>query len=409
MGALLSALLAPLVSCVEEPAGTMDSGLADSAAPDVAPLPDAGPPPIELSTRAPELHDMCALPFFKLPFDGMTEFMGSFSFWGTRAAWSQRVQGNLSSIHVMELDTCLERELVQRELSSVDLWKNHLVWRDSTFSSEGAPYHGGDIVLADLSSYRARWITFGPANDHYPQVNTTHVVFNRDTTRQEVSPMELWLEDLSSGDRTLIEEANVMAVSTDLGASRLAYTGYHAGGWGKDVYYYDLSTGETVYLEETKEDFQHQAEVRGDYLIWMESAWYAEPPYRLIAHRLSSQDMLVVAEDEWTEPSAGLHRGILAYNSTVRSGRAGFRDSDIVVHDLASGVSRVLTRDTGSLRSIRLHLPYLILGHILYPDLASPPFDLYVADLEALGVIDESGHVVAGDPVLDQPPLPESR
>lgn len=200
-----------------------------------------------------------------------------------------------------------------------------------------------------------------------------------------------------------------MAVSTDLGASKLAYTGYHAGGWGKDVYYYDLSTGETVYLEETAAGFQYSADVRGDYLIWDESDWAHDFPFKMMAHQLSASETKLISDEEWTEPSGRVHRGILAYNSTVRTVRAGYRDSDIVVRDLQTGVSRILTRDTGSLRSIRLHLPYMILAHILYPGLASPPFDLYVANLEALGVIDESGHVVAGEPVLDQPPLPESR
>jgi hypothetical protein len=76
--------------------------------------------------------------------------------------------------------------------------------------------------------------------------------------------------------------------------------------------------------------------------------------------------------------------------------------SDIELYGIASGTSRRLTSAESNLRVRAIDVPYHLFIHRLFLG-HSFQNDFYVANLEALGVIDATGTLIPGDPVIDPP------
>ena len=61
-----------------------------------------------------------------------------------------------------------------------------------------------------------------------------------------------------------------------------------------------------------------------------------------------------------------------------------------------------MTTRESTLRVHDIHFPYALMGFWI----ATYYIDYYVANLLTLGLVDESGQVIPGDPVLEPPDLP---
>jgi hypothetical protein len=101
--------------------------------------------------------------------------------------------------------------------------------------------------------------------------------------------------------------------------------------------------------------------------------------------------------------SAGwINDGLVLYNTSAYTGTENLNPSDLELYEMNSAVSRRLTTVDSNLRARGIDLPYALIIHRLF--LPSPgQNDFYIANLEALGVIDASGVLIPGGPVIDPP------
>jgi hypothetical protein len=75
--------------------------------------------------------------------------------------------------------------------------------------------------------------------------------------------------------------------------------------------------------------------------------------------------------------------------------------ADLEVYDIDTGAYRRITTSPGGLRAVRFFSPWLLASDKLGPNAVGD--DWHMLNLERLGVVDETGHVIEGPPVLDPP------
>jgi hypothetical protein len=76
--------------------------------------------------------------------------------------------------------------------------------------------------------------------------------------------------------------------------------------------------------------------------------------------------------------------------------------ADVEVYDIGTTDYRRLTSNNGLVAPTAISPPYLLMIRFLgLPDRFQN--DFYIANLEALGVLDATGNLIPGDPVIDPP------
>lgn len=163
---------------------------------------------------------------------------------------------------------------------------------------------------------------------------------------------------------------------------------------------YDLATGDTTEVEASREKWQDWISVWEDYLTWSGAEGDLVPPYHLVLYDMRTETAELLLEGDHAVGIAPIQAGIVAYSTSKYSGTYARAPSDIELYDVASGISRRVTAHTGMLRAARIVRPYLLMTYDLGSALRD---DLYVANLEMLGVLDSSGRLIPGEGVILQP------
>jgi len=396
-----------LLGGCEEPQVEPDGALGDAAVDAAA---DSGLPPVSLAPRQPVALDICARPFFRIPC--APEDLLYYTLADRRVAWEvDAEEPGYSDLWLLDLSVCEATLAVEkRTIGLFDLWRNTLVWEDARWPVWDDELNKAvgitNLAIADLDRWDAKWLFYSETSSFYAQVNDDYVAFVHKVDRRETGLHELWLLSRDTGEATVVAPTNVAAIWPSMGERYLGYVGYYPqGGEGFDVYYYDTWTGQTNWLEATGAGYQEGLQHVGDYLAWFHFPPSLQPPYRVDAYHIPTETLINVTDNEYESPMGALDPPVVAYSTTAHDPPEG-RYWDVSIYDLESGARRRLTWQAGTLHPVRLSMPYLLLVHLLSPHVNGGPKNLYIANLEALGVVDPHGHVIAGDPVIEQPSSP---
>lgn len=404
-------LAAAAAGCHETPASDPDAGDAsvldarpqDSRVPDAAT--DAGP---DASPDGQVIqHDFCNEPFFKLPIDGQIDNAYSVDINGRKVLWTkianypQTVRPG--EVYVLDLDTCVERQLtVGTTAGNVHIRDNHVVWDD--FSNSGGPFCT-DLYHLDLGTGIRERLTQSPGCEQEPRTNGRYVVYRWVDTIQgppTVAPT-LRLLDMETSDDIELWRGSVD--SFDLDDRYVVWPGYGSDpqSVGRDLWVHDLETGETRHLDFTYERYQ--------WWIYIWQGWVTirgtddglwDPLSYLQLYHLETQELRSLVEGDYSVASAHIDSGLTVWNTSLYSQAPQLLPADMDLYEISTGQSRRLTTQVGQTAPVGLAPPYLLM--IRFLNLSIPSMnDYYVANLEALGVLDASGLLVPGGPVIDPP------
>ncbi|MDY0003233.1 MAG: hypothetical protein RBU30_18175 [Polyangia bacterium] len=403
--AFLATLLGGL-SCEDQPGKTdhdAESGVAQDSTPppDVkipadAGSPDAGEPPVGVP------YEYCSLPFFKLHIGGPDEEVAGLGLWDGRLVYSRGPKDRPAwDVYLLSLTDCLEYKLTgQARATTTYIRGDEVFWSDNRAYQTQPEYHCKDIYRYDLSSWTEEQLTDDPLCEWSPQTNGRFLVFERSSTQDAASPHALLLWDRQEGTTIQLSAPGTNPGYHDITDRYLAWSGYTdlAGSLGKDVFYLDLVTGEETHVPNSASYYCYDVYLWGEYLSYLCSEYWVQWPWHLFLHHIPTGEELHLEGGE--EPTRGvmggaIHEHLIVFNTT----RYGLGGTTAVLYDIETGVQRRLTSMPSYLVATKVFYPWVVF--IL--DLGSYVFEYYIANLEALEVVDATGHLTPGDPVIDPP------
>lgn len=414
----LAAGLGPVLGC-EEPPGQSDldaeAGVdvgADAAVRiDVAALPDAAPPDAaEPPVGVP--YDFCDEAFFQLPIGGPTEDVStSFGLWDGVLAYSRGPvhSGFQLDIYTFNLWQCMEYKITdQAHAGGVYLRDSEILWNENRMFRREPDYHCMDLFRYDLETWTIEQLTDHPLCEWNPQTNGRYLVYERSIEEdgQSPSPREILLWDRQEDTEQRLVEPGAVAGYHDITDRYVAWSGYTqlADSLGRDVFYYDLETGQETHVPNSANYYCYDVRIWGDYLVYVCSEYWLQWPYHLFLHHIpSGEELHLDGAEQPTRIILGgaIHEHLVIWNTTKHSEPTEFGEvsSDVEIYDLETGVYRRLTTAPSTLAAVNIYYPFVQFTR----PLGNYVNEYYVGDLEALGVVDATGNVIPGDPVIDPP------
>lgn len=389
-----------LVRCVDngtgdEPDAGLEAGTADASPVDAgleASVPDAQVRP---DART---FDFCGDAVFKLPFDGQNGYLSGQELEGAQVYYSFRRLGELGQIYRFDLELCEEQQLTLGGSAMYFGVMNGILVYDR--------YSPNDPLCRDLDVMDATELTIEPLLDSpdcesRPRTNGRHVTYLRQPDSSSPGSFRLY-DRLQGTDVELTPFTGLK--SPNMSDRYVVWTAVAPTplSEGSDVLVHDLATGETTQLEASYDKWQDWVFVWEDYVTWSGAEGDLVPPYHLVLYDLVTGDTELLLEGDYTVSIAPIRAGLVAYNTSRYTGLAARAPSDIELHDIETQVTRRITAESGNLRAARIDPPYLLMTLDLGQALKD---DLYVANLEALGVLDASGFLIPGGGVI-YPPQP---
>jgi len=401
-------LLAATCRCEELPVGAdagdgapPDAGLDAGTDADAGAGPDARPD-VEIPPDAVQ-HDFCDQPFFKLPIDGQTERTTDVEIDGNHVIWSKRdltAPERITDIHHLDLLTCIERNLtVNARAGFLHIHGTDVVWDD--LRDDYATWCG-DIYYMDLEVGVEQRITTTPQCELEPKTNGRHIAYRRMET--DVDPTALRLYDREQGTDIELSPDWTNIESFDINDRYVVWVAYtqDSQSVGRDVLYYDLQTGQTHHLDATYPRYQYWVFLWDDWVTIQGSDAHLTPPSFLVVYNLATHEKRVILEDDYSVGSGPIDRSLVVWNTSEFTGSQSLFPADMVLYDIRSADTRRLTTQAGSVAPWSIATPYLLIIHRLFLS-SSFQNDFYVANLEALGVLDATVSLLPGGPVITPP------
>ena len=259
----------------EMDAQVKDGELRDVDIPDAEPA-DAQPPDAEIDPT------WCQDPDNPLVFPGTdpngVKIPGTGEGRFTSASWSENYvvfsessDSSISVVNIFDLDlwTKIFSTSPEHFATSVTIDKNEVLWSDSRYPGDEGPQT--DIIHYDISTgIETRW-TDTPDLVEFP------VILKEDYLLYNTIPVEgptlrkIYLVELSTWDSTLIATSEVGRGAegfdmSDKYISWVAHPYYMAP--NRHVYYYNIETGETSFLETTGPGLGYGTGVDGERIVW---------------------------------------------------------------------------------------------------------------------------------------------
>lgn len=391
-----------LGGCPDNPVGqdAGDTGVTDATVPDAridAQVPDGHVPPDVVQ------YDFCNEPFFKLPIDGQVSETTGIVVHQRKVAWSNRpVPDPVGSAEVflLDLDTCLRTQLtVGSWAGSVSMGSDDVVWADL---KDGWDTYCYELYRYGIATGVTERLTESPQCEVEVLSSGKYLAFQRSET--PIDARSLHLLDRDSGIIKELAGTSTAINSFDLNEKYVVYAGYGGGiqAIGRDVYWYDLSTGESHHLDATYPRYQEWVLLWNDWVSIRGTDSDQTGPSYLELYNLVTQETTSIIEGDFSVSAGWINDGLVLYNTSAYTGTENLNPSDLELYEMNSAVSRRLTTVDSNLRARGIDLPYALIIHRLF--LPSPgQNDFYIANLEALGVIDASGVLIPGGPVIDPP------
>ncbi|MDY0004095.1 MAG: hypothetical protein RBU30_22545 [Polyangia bacterium] len=404
-------LAASAGSCrCEEPHAGADAGpdASDGALPD-ARLQDARPDArTDARTDAQVLpdatqHYFCDEPFFKLPIDGVNERTGGIAMQGGRVVWSKQKQPSdhlLGEVYLLDLETCVEHQLtVDTQAGWVHIHGNDVVWDDR---KDDRQVWCSEIRHHDLATGIEERLTETSQCELEPKTNGRHVAYRRLETITDAPSLRLL--DRQTGIDIELSPDWTNIESFDLNDRYVVWVAYTQDplSVGRDVFYHDLATSETHHIDATYQRYQYWVFLWEDWVTIRGNDAHLSGPKHLALYSLVTNEERTIIEDDFSVGSGPIQDGKVLFSTSMYSGSTLLFPSDIEIYSLANDTYRRLTTSDGMIAPIAISPPYLLMIRFLgLPDRFQN--DYYIANLETLGVLDASGMLLPGDPVIVPP------
>jgi hypothetical protein len=369
------------------------------ARPEAGPGPDADAGPWPDATQ----HDFCDQPFFKLPIDGQSQITLGIDLDSSRVAWTfhDTSPGTRGDIHALDLSSCVERVITQGALAGNLRIHGDEVIHDDIDDATAAAFCSDLYTVTWAGGSRQR-LTSTPQCEGEPRTNGQHVIFRRLETIDDAASLRLWDRQTDAQVELSPAEANIESFDlNDRYAVWLAYT-QDPLSVGRDLFYRDLSAGESFHVDSTYDRWQLFTQLWEDWVIVKGGDNWLESPFFVELINLATQEERSLLEGDYAGGIPRIDSGLVTYHTSANSGTEYSFPSDIVLYEIASDTGRRLTTEPGYLALIRFSYPYLLMLRFL--NLGDTFMnDFYVANLVALGITDGMGQLIPGDPVIDPP------
>ncbi len=354
-------------------------------------------------------HDYCDEPFYMLPNRGTPDMQALGGAGGTGWHWVVQSIGlkgeSLYPIYFFDVDTCTEyHPLPDMDYASLSAIDHDSIVFEAAINNN---FHT-DLYYLDMSTWELTQVTDTTEDSEtIPAFNGRYLAYDLWGWRDnQPTDKGFFLQDMETGDTTMLAPPGSDVGQAVMSERYLFWIGYSNDprSYGKDVFYYDFETQQTVHVEASLDGWQYAVVTWGDYVVWDESDERTTPPYRLVLYHLPTGQRSVVT----TEPiliSNAMDKGLVVY-STARydPAHASTYHKDTEIYEIATGLTRRLTTKASSLGvglfTFNRTWPYLFFSSLLPVDEDTPP-SLFAANLVALGVTDDQGNLLAGDPVIE--------
>ena len=338
----------------------VDSGLADAGAdrdaiqseeagpadagPDAWQLADSGPPYVD--------HDFCGQDkfFLKNP-DGTVASVTALGQGWVLLGWWNREERHPITVRLYDLEQCREYAL------SPDWWKMEDYWEASiepdsmVIDVAKVPdvHDRMDLYLVDLASWSVTQLTDTPdETEEGPAYNGRYVAYIKShwdseaNTRRELG---FWLMDTDTLESTMLAEPEAWVSFSFITERYVVWTAYTTDpqSEGRDVYYHDLQTGQTVQVLASREHYQYYADIWDHYIVWQETDDWDNPPYRLVLYDVNTGQKQTLTEEPGLYGFA-VDKGIVVWSTYKYAPRPlEWKVMDIVAYDLRTSLERRLT------------------------------------------------------------------
>lgn len=411
LGRLLTSALTILavaaVICRCEHSASSADGDSDAASeasvPPEAGLPDAGLDGQVLPDATQ--HDFCGEALFKLPIDGQTEATYGLDIWDEHVIWAKENTSSgtpQSDIYLLNLSTCVESVLTNgAEAFGPSIHNEDIYWYDISDSPND---YCSELYHYSLGTGEASRLTTTAGCEQLTASVGRYLAYSYQATVTEPPSLRLW--DLMSGSDIEVSPSwtNIQADYFKASDNNLVWVAYTQDplSIGRDVFYRDLWAGETHHIDASYDDHQYFPFIWQEWITWQDMAGYVQYPSAITLYNLVTQERIQIVSDDHAAIVAPIRDGLVAYNTSRYSGTNLQDPSDLEVYEVETGLTRRITAFAGNFRVLSIDPPFMLLTVVLHlPD--NRKNDYYIANLEALGVIDSQGSLIPGGPVITPP------
>jgi hypothetical protein len=238
--------------------------------------------------------------------------------------------------------------------------------------------------------------------DWEPRTDGRYLLYKKNSSESPNASIRLLLWDMQQGTEEVLAEAGSQPGYYDIGDQVVVWSAYtqDPSSVGKDVFYYDLATQTPVHIDSTYERYQYNVFTSGEYLTWGGSDVWLLSPYHLILYHVPTGEERVLVENDESVAQGCIHGNLVAYlTSKYMLAPVGPMPADIEIYDIETEVTRRVTAWEGNLAVAQVFFPYMLLAYWV----DAHQFEYYIANLEQLGIVDETGHVIEGAGVVEPP------
>ncbi len=328
---------------------------------------------------------------YELPPTGQTTLSG-FTNAGYIITYADSRSTSLLSddVYYVDLVTMLEHQVTNREMpqGSPCVYENEIIFHDFQYSD--APSQNFQIELHhfDILSEVDTRLTNEVSNKLFPVFNGEYILYRSNQGCGDVNIYNLTLMNRATTEATVVAECGQAAETHSISQFYAAWAARPVGGGSKDVFVRDLQAEYTFRVDSTEVGTQYFPHTDEDRVVWQDDRDGRREVYM---YTFATGQEECLTPDEWEQGWPHLRDGIVSwsdYSYSQQSGQTGA--SDIVVHEIATGVSRRVTSQS------RTWMPRFVdSGWMLYGLwITGNQFKLYAHDLVADGILTNDGHVI---------------
>jgi len=293
----------------------------------------------------------------------------------------------------------------------LDLASNALVIAAATHSL--SVHNDGDLYYISLDDWQIVQLTNSPEeNDETPVFNGRYVAWIKEYHADNINQdhdLGFWLLDTDTMEATMLAEPNMASTDYQINDRYVVWKAWGDGqpdSYGRDIFFYDLQTGQKGHVPASAPGWAYQVDVGSHWIAWMDSARENSPPYRIWIYDIDTGEATMLSE----EPDFfgfNLDHQLLVWDTYAYCGNECYHlDTDLEAYDVRTGLRRRLTTRQYPWGSGpgHMNLPWLLVGVGAY----GPPYPqgVFLLNLEKLGVVDQDGNLLPGDPTIEPPPDP---
>jgi len=341
-------------------------------------------------------YDFCGQEQFMLP-PAPTEDILSVASWGryvATARWldpSEHVQYH--DIFLFDLEECKEYVVCAQPGIQAGAYVHGgtVFWGDFRYNS-GGDDRRTELFSFDVETWEELRLTDDPEAKAFPKYNGRHVVYKDSTGATQEGRYGLTLWDLQTDEHTTLATWQAAPEFHAISERYVAWTAYSLGepGYGKDVFYHDLQTGESTRIQTTGLFDIRVLDLSGDRILWMEND---SDHYNIILYEIGAEEEVRLTDDGFDHMAPRLRGNLAMWITYKYSGGSYATDparKDLVLYDLDTGVERRITSESVPWGTGYADPPWMWYVKVLAPY----HFEIHVVNLPMAGLVDANGNVI---------------